>query len=1065
MDGAQLARWTRFAGKGGIGKCTAIRDCIAESGDDLMFLKDDPIIVLMQLPSPDEGWYLGYCEGVVGRFNGADVQFEKGERLKKPVLAKRGSTRLSSLEVLDTPKSPLFSKGTFIEEEKIPEVEDKAKESLTIAPPTTTDAVEDVRPLSDGDSVAVSLPESTSGSSTVRESTTISVAETAVDRESAGMNIGFALLQESDDEDDSSVYSSEEDTLPTVEASKQIAEDSMKENMVETAAIKSETTTTTTIVEEEREAVKEEEEEQSNSDEDPSKSPSLSVWDIYDDYRYSRATMHQSLSTSSVHSTNGPLQTLPSPLLHTRFSNSSPSASPTSSTFPSEPSPVSAAPLLLPPPSPLAPSLPPEVTSPPSTPPLMVRKRIHPSASDGPRESLFLPHPNAPRAPSTAPEEPPTSNNLIPTLNHVLTLPRGATIYGRTLADLSSASGPVGITFTVDPPPLPPPPPIFAPRTSSPLRTRSSVSALRESPSPLPRPFNGPPAPRPRSRSFSDLHTAAVQQITPSPTRMRTASAAPPVVTTTTPSPPSRLRSNSVAPKPTLTRLSFESPPSPVPSSPTTTSASHSLSLLTKIPESNSELLPPPSNESPLTASSPASLSAFPMPPRGNSPASLSSFPLPPTLPPPSITPTTSPPRKLSLPNLRARTVSHRAATLQAQRPPSFQSRPSVSESIRPSLDTGSIKSQSSAQQIQVKSTEFELVAPSPISTSPSTSSPSSPFPPTRPMLVERQKSAQEKQQDRDRENKFLAILSTPKSKQKKLRKLVMEGGGIPMSVRWLVWMELVGGEKDGKEQPSTNGAMGGGILTSGPRGKSQAALTALLASETSSASSPAEKLARAYRRMCPDVAASDELSSILTFLLALAPEQDAFWIFCCVMDSSLRGYFTADEQALEIDGELFARALGKADGQLAHHLLTTLGIPAGKLIREAGVRKGFIGVIRDSDGDEEELRRVWDVWVCDGLPTVIKTLLTIVTLLRAKLMSCKTDSEAKDLLRRGVCVGRGEIERIGRERGWKVPEEEIRRERARMTRVLFESRGKGRGKAHAGLVGGRGRGISLPVR
>ncbi|KAK0487211.1 hypothetical protein IW261DRAFT_1446485 [Armillaria novae-zelandiae] len=1016
MDGAQLARWTRFAGKGGIGKCTAIRDCIAESGDDLMFLKDDPIIVLMQLSSPDEGWYLGYCEGVVGRFNGADVQFEKGERLKKPVLAKRGSSRLSSLELVDTPKSPLFSKGSFIEEEKIPEVEDKAEESLAIAPPTTTDAVEDARPLSDGESAAVSPPESTSGSSTVRESTTISVAETAVDRESAGMNIGFALLQGSDDDDDSSLYSSEEDTLPTVQTRKQIVEDPVKDDTVETAAIKPETTTTT--VEEEREAAKEEDDD---SDEDPSKSPSLSVWDIYDDYRYSRATMHQSLSTSSIHSTNGP--TLPSPLLHTRFSNSSASASPTSSTFPSDASPASTAPLL-PPPSPLAPSLPPEVTSPPSTPPLMVRKRIHPSASDGPRESLFLPHPNAPRAPSTAPEEPPTSNNLIPTLEHVLTLPRGTTIYGRTLADLSNASGPVGITFTVDPPPLPPPPPIFAPRTSSPLRTRSSVSALRESPSPVPRPFNGPPAPRPRSRSFSDLHAAAVQQIAPSPTRMRTASAAPPVVTTTppsvtTPSPPSRLRSNSVAPKPTLTRLSFESPPS----SPTTTSASHSLSLLTKIPESNSELLPPPSNESPLTASSPASLSAFPMPPRGNSPASLSSFPLPPTLPPPSITPITSPPRKLSLPNLRARTVSHRAATLQAQRPPSFQSRPSVSESIRPSLDTGSIKSQSSTQ-IQVKSTEFELVAPSPISTSPSTTSPSSPFPPARPAPVERQRSAQEKQQDRDRETKFLTILSTPKSKQKKLRKLVMEGGGIAMSVRWLVWMELVGGES--KEQPNTNGAMGGGILTSGPRGKSQAALTALLASETSSASSPAEKLVRAYRRMCPDVAASDELSSILTFLLTLAPEQDAFWIFCCVMDSSLRGYFTADEQALEIDGELFARALGKADGQLAQHLLTTLGIPAGRLIREAGVRKGFVGVIRDSDGDEEELRRVWDVWVCDGLPTVIKTLLTIVTILRAKLMSCKTDSAAKDLLRRGVCVRRGEIERIGRERAWKVPEEEV---------------------------------------
>jgi len=39
MDAAELARWTRFAAKGGIGKCTAIHDCVAESAEDLMFLK------------------------------------------------------------------------------------------------------------------------------------------------------------------------------------------------------------------------------------------------------------------------------------------------------------------------------------------------------------------------------------------------------------------------------------------------------------------------------------------------------------------------------------------------------------------------------------------------------------------------------------------------------------------------------------------------------------------------------------------------------------------------------------------------------------------------------------------------------------------------------------------------------------------------------------------------------------------------------------------------------------------------------------------------------------------
>ena len=39
MDATQLSRWTRFAAKGGIGKGTAIQDCVAEQAEDLMFLK------------------------------------------------------------------------------------------------------------------------------------------------------------------------------------------------------------------------------------------------------------------------------------------------------------------------------------------------------------------------------------------------------------------------------------------------------------------------------------------------------------------------------------------------------------------------------------------------------------------------------------------------------------------------------------------------------------------------------------------------------------------------------------------------------------------------------------------------------------------------------------------------------------------------------------------------------------------------------------------------------------------------------------------------------------------
>lgn len=89
MEPAELARWTRFAAKGGIGKCTALQDCVAESPEQLMFMKDDEITVLMQL-TDQEGWYLGYCEGVVGRFQGKHVQIHG--KLKRPVMTKRSSS-------------------------------------------------------------------------------------------------------------------------------------------------------------------------------------------------------------------------------------------------------------------------------------------------------------------------------------------------------------------------------------------------------------------------------------------------------------------------------------------------------------------------------------------------------------------------------------------------------------------------------------------------------------------------------------------------------------------------------------------------------------------------------------------------------------------------------------------------------------------------------------------------------------------------------------------------------------------------------------------------------------
>ncbi|KDQ49613.1 hypothetical protein JAAARDRAFT_165497 [Jaapia argillacea MUCL 33604] len=135
MDATQLARWTRFAAKGGIGKCTATQDCVAESMEDLMFMKDDEIIVLMQLPDR-EGWYLGYCEGVVGRFQATDVQFHG--KLKKPVMTKRSSTtppsirRVSSTSKSQSP-SPSLTNSSSRDAETTP-----SRTSMVSRPPSSS---------------------------------------------------------------------------------------------------------------------------------------------------------------------------------------------------------------------------------------------------------------------------------------------------------------------------------------------------------------------------------------------------------------------------------------------------------------------------------------------------------------------------------------------------------------------------------------------------------------------------------------------------------------------------------------------------------------------------------------------------------------------------------------------------------------------------------------------------------------------------------------------------------------------------------------------------------------
>jgi hypothetical protein len=85
--------------KGGIGKCVAICDCIAENNNDLMFLKvrilliclqDDDITVPLQVQDADGVFFVRPpLLPVIGRFQAKHISFLT--KLKMPVMAKRSS--------------------------------------------------------------------------------------------------------------------------------------------------------------------------------------------------------------------------------------------------------------------------------------------------------------------------------------------------------------------------------------------------------------------------------------------------------------------------------------------------------------------------------------------------------------------------------------------------------------------------------------------------------------------------------------------------------------------------------------------------------------------------------------------------------------------------------------------------------------------------------------------------------------------------------------------------------------------------------------------------------------
>ncbi|RIB13064.1 rab-GTPase-TBC domain-containing protein [Gigaspora rosea] len=110
---SKLEKLHQFAAKGGIGTCVAIEDTLANSQIDLMFYTGEVITVLKQI---DDDIYLGFCEGVIGRFKGKSVSFNGP--LKTQLTSKSDNnnpTRKNSDDLYPDNPQRQFQQGSYLQ--------------------------------------------------------------------------------------------------------------------------------------------------------------------------------------------------------------------------------------------------------------------------------------------------------------------------------------------------------------------------------------------------------------------------------------------------------------------------------------------------------------------------------------------------------------------------------------------------------------------------------------------------------------------------------------------------------------------------------------------------------------------------------------------------------------------------------------------------------------------------------------------------------------------------------------------------------------------------------------
>lgn len=247
----------------------------------------------------------------------------------------------------------------------------------------------------------------------------------------------------------------------------------------------------------------------------------------------------------------------------------------------------------------------------------------------------------------------------------------------------------------------------------------------------------------------------------------------------------------------------------------------------------------------------------------------------------------------------------------------------------------------------------------------------------------------------RQRESKWMTLMSaSPPAqarKSKKVRKLLLEG--VPSSVRYLVWIHLTDGKARCVPGVYSQLCSRGGVPASGEIEKDMGSRFFQDQPHLQGTQGPVLSLLQAYFNMVPDIQYSRGLTLIVGQLLLLAPEEDAFWIFISVMDTHLRPYFSSLTTQMEVDSALFSRALENNDPAVGKKILVDMGMNPTSICAP-WFSSLFVGTL-----PPEYLNRVWDLFLYEGVPFLIRIGLALISCLRRQILESTNDEAVLHML------------------------------------------------------------------